>query len=89
MTAPATVGDSTVLQNRISTPDAGQTDVPRSIVSVLPEQGSVGGAVLLTLDKLGVTQRVTPSFLSTSVKDPKAARALLDYLIIACGRARL
>jgi len=105
----------------------------KSIVSVDPEQGSVGGAVLLALDKMGITQQVKPKitwvagggvvqddvakgqyeialgphlsdmrnpgldivgalppaaatpiditgFLSTSVKDPKAARALLDYL---------
>jgi molybdate transport system substrate-binding protein len=105
----------------------------KSIISVDPEQGSVGGAVLLTLDKLGLTQELKPKikwvatggivqdavakgeyelalgpylsdmrnpgldvvgalppeasyqvdltgFLSTSVKDPKAARALLDYL---------
>jgi molybdate transport system substrate-binding protein len=105
----------------------------KSIVSVDPEQGSVGGAVVLALDKLGITQQVkskitwvsgggvvqdgvakgdyeialgpylsdmrnpgldvvgalppeaaTPvditGFLSTSVKDPKAARALLEYL---------
>jgi len=104
-----------------------------SIISVDPEQGSVGGAVLLTLDKLGLTQELKPKikwvatggvvqdavakgeyelalgpylsdmrnpgldvvgalspeastpvditgFLSTSVKDPNAARALLDYL---------
>jgi len=105
----------------------------KSIISVDPEQGSVGGAVLLTLDKLGLTQELKPKikwvatggivqdsvakgeyelafgpylsdmrnpgldvvgalppeastpvditgFLSTSVKDPKVARALLDYL---------
>ena len=105
----------------------------KSIISVDPEQGSVGGAVLMTLDKLGLTQELKPKikwvatggivqdavakgeyelalgpylsdmrnpgldvvgalppeasyqvdltgFLSTSVKDPKAARALLDYL---------
>ena len=104
-----------------------------SIISVDPEQGSVGGAVLLALDKMGITGQVRPKikwvqgggvvqdsvakgeseialgpylsdmrnpgldvvgslppeaatpvditgFLSTSVKDPKAARALLDYL---------
>jgi molybdate transport system substrate-binding protein len=119
----------------ISTPDAVRRTLrnARSIVSVDPEQGSVGGAVLLTLDKLGITQEIRPKitwvagggvvqdgvakgeyeiafgpylsdmrnpgldvvgalppaastpvditgFLSTSVKDPKAARALLDYL---------
>ena len=105
----------------------------KSILSVDPTQGSVGGIALLTLDKLGITDQVkakikwvrtgeivqesvangeveialgpylsdmrnpgldvvgalppeasTPvnitGFLSTSVKDPKAARALLDYL---------
>jgi len=119
----------------ISTPDAVRRMLrnAKSIVSVDPEQGSVGGAVLLTLDKLGITQEIKPKitwvagggvvqdavakgeyeiafgpylsdmrnpgldvvgalppsastpvditgFLSTSVKDPKAARALLDYL---------
>src|SRR5260221_970224 len=105
----------------------------KSIISVDPDQGSVGGAVLLALDKMGLTNQIkskikwvpgggevqtsvakgeteiafgpylsdmrnpgldvvgalppdaaTPvditGFLSTSVKDPKAARALLDYL---------
>jgi molybdate transport system substrate-binding protein len=105
----------------------------KSIVSVDPEQGSVGGAVMLALDKMGITEQVkskikwvpgggqvqdavakgeseialgpylsdmrnpgldvvgalppeaaTPvditGFLSTSVKDAKAAKALLDYL---------
>jgi molybdate transport system substrate-binding protein len=119
----------------ISTPDAVRRMLrnAKSIVSVDPEQGSVGGAVLLTLDKLGITQELKPKirwvptggvvqdavakgeyeiafgpylsdmrnpgldvvgalppeastpvditgFLSTSVKDPKAARALLDFL---------
>ena len=119
----------------ISTPDAVRRTLrnAKSIVSVNPEQGSVGGAVLLTLDKLGITQELKPKitwvsgggvvqddvakgeyeiafgpylsdmrnpgldvvgalppaastpvditgFLSTSVKDPKAARALLNYL---------
>ena len=119
----------------ISTPDAVRRMLrnAKSIISVDPEQGSVGGAVLLTLDKLGITQELKPKitwvpgggvvqdsvakgeyeiafgpylsdmrnpgldvvgalppaastpvditgFLSTSVKDPKAARALLDYL---------
>ena len=120
----------------ISTPDAVRRALrnAKSIVSVDPEQGSVGGAVLLTLDKLGITpQELKPKitwvptggvvqdavakgeyeialgpylsdmrnpgldvvgalppaastpvditgFLSTSVKDPRAARALLDYL---------
>jgi len=98
-----------------------------------PEQGSVGGAALLALDKMGITAQVRPKikwvqgggvvqdsvakgeseialgpylsdmrnpgldvvgalppeaatpvditgFLSTRVRDPKAARALLDYL---------
>ena len=42
----------------ISTPDAVRRMLrnAKSIVSVDPEQGSVGGAVLLTLDKLGITQ---------------------------------
>ncbi len=105
----------------------------RSIISVDPAQGSVGGATLLALDKMGLTDRIKPKikwvpgggevqtsvakgetqialgpylsdmrnpgldvvgalppeaatpvditgFLSTGVKDPKAARALLDYL---------
>ena len=105
----------------------------KSIISVDPEQGSVGGAVLLALNKMGLTEQVRPKikwvsgggvvqdsvakgeteiafgpylsdmrnpgldvvgalppeaatpvditgFLSTSVKDPKAAKALLDYL---------
>ena len=105
----------------------------KSIISVDPEQGSVGGAALLALDKMGITGQVRPKikwvptggvvqdavargesdialgpylsdmrnpgldvvgalppeastpiditgFLSTSVKDAKAARALLDYL---------
>src|SRR6185436_5975216 len=32
----------------------------KSIISVDPEQGSVGGAVLLALDKLGITQELKP-----------------------------
>jgi molybdate transport system substrate-binding protein len=105
----------------------------KSVASVDPEQGSVGGAVLLALDKMGVTNDIRPKikwmpgggdvqnsvakgeseiafgpylsdmrntgidvvgalppaaatpvditgFLSTSVKDRNAARALLDYL---------
>lgn len=105
----------------------------KSIISVDPEQGSVGGAVLLALDKMGITQQLKPKikwvagggmvqdavakgeyelalgpyladmrnpgldvvgalppaaappiditgFISTNVKDAKAARALLDYL---------
>ncbi len=105
----------------------------RTIASVDPQQGSVGGAVLLALDKMGMTNDVRPKikwmpgggdvqksvangeseiafgpylsdmrnpgidvvgalppeaatpvditgFLSTSVKDRKSARALLDYL---------
>ena len=108
----------------------------KSIISVDPEQGSVGGAVLLALDKMGITGQVKPrikwvatggivqdlvakgeyeialgpylsdirnpgldvvgalppeaappiditGFLSTSVKDKKAAKALLDYLASA------
>lgn len=105
----------------------------KSILSVDPTKGSVGGIALATLDKLGITEQVKPKirwldtgilvqdavakgeaeialgpylsdmrnpgldvvgalppeastpvditgFLSTSVKDPKAARALLEYL---------
>jgi molybdate transport system substrate-binding protein len=105
----------------------------KSIISVDPAQGSVGGAVLLALDKMGIAGAIMPKikwvrgggevqdsvakgeteialgpylsdmrnpgldvvgalppeastpidltgFLSTSVKDPKAAQALLDYL---------
>ena len=46
----------------ISTPDAVRRMLrnAKSIVSVDPEQGSVGGAVLLTLDKLGITQELKP-----------------------------
>ena len=119
----------------ISSPDAVRRMLrnAKSIVSVDPEQGSVGTAVLMALDKLGITQELKPKikwvptggvvqdgvakgeyelalgpylsdmrnpgldvvgalppeaappvditgFLSTSVKDKKAARALLDYL---------
>jgi len=119
----------------ISTVDAVKRTLlnAKSIISVDPEQGSVGGAVLLALDKMGITAQVKPKikwvqgggvvqdsvakgeteialgpylsdmrnpgldvvgalppaaatpvditgFLSTSVKDPKAAKALLDYL---------
>src|SRR6478672_195281 len=32
----------------------------KSIISVDPEQGSVGGAVLLALDKMGITAQVKP-----------------------------
>jgi molybdate transport system substrate-binding protein len=105
----------------------------KSIISVDPLQGSVGGATLLALDKMGITAQVQPKikwvpgggevqtsvakgetelalgpylsdmrnpgldvvgalppeaatpvditgFLSTTAKDPKAGRALLDYL---------
>jgi molybdate transport system substrate-binding protein len=105
----------------------------KSIISVDPLQGSVGGATLLALDKMGITNQVQPKikwvpgggevqtsvakgeteialgpylsdmrnpgldvvgtlppeaatpvditgFLSTTVKDPKAAQALLTYL---------
>jgi molybdate transport system substrate-binding protein len=105
----------------------------KSIISVDPAQGSVGGATLLALDKMGITDQIKPKikwvpgggevqtsvakgetelalgpylsdmrnpgldivgalppdaatpvditgFLSTSVKDAKTARALLDYL---------
>jgi molybdate transport system substrate-binding protein len=119
----------------ISTPAAVKRTLldAKSIISVDPTQGSVGGIALLTLDKLGITEQVKPKikwvqngglvqesvakgeteialgpyvsdmrnpgldvvgplppdastpvditgFLSTSVKDPKAAKALLDYL---------
>jgi molybdate transport system substrate-binding protein len=119
----------------ISTPEAVKRALlnAKSILSVDPTQGSVGGIALATLDKLGVTEQVKPKitwvktgvivqesvakgeaeialgpylsdmrnpgldvvgalppeastpvditgFLSTSVKDPKAAKALLDYL---------
>jgi molybdate transport system substrate-binding protein len=119
----------------ISTPAAVKRTLldAKSIISVDPTQGSVGGVALLTLDKLGITDQVKPKikwvqngglvqesvakgeteialgpyvsdmrnpgldvvgplppdastpvditgFLSTSVKDPKAAKALLDYL---------
>jgi molybdate transport system substrate-binding protein len=112
----------------------------KSIVSVDPEQGSVGGAVLLALAKLGITEQVKPKimwvsgggvvqdsvakgeaeialgpylsdmrnpgldvvgalppdastpvditgFLSTSARDSKAAKALLDYLASADSAA--
>src|SRR6266851_7082962 len=119
----------------ISTPEAVRRTLlnAKSILSVDPAQGSVGGIALATLDKLGITDQVKPKikwvrtgvivqesvangeaeialgpylsdmrnpgldvvgalppeastpvditgFLSTSVKDPKAAKALLDYL---------
>jgi molybdate transport system substrate-binding protein len=119
----------------ISSPDAVRRMLrnAKSIVSVDPEQGSVGAAALMALDKLGIRQELQPKikwvptggvvqdgvakgeyelalgpylsdmrnpgldvvgalppdaappiditgFLSTSVKDKKAARALLDYL---------
>jgi len=119
----------------ISTPEAAKRTLlnAKSIISVDPEQGSVGGAALLALDKMGITAQLRPKikwvptggvvqdsvakgeseialgpylsdmrnpgldvvgvlptgastpiditgFLSTSVKDPKAARALLNYL---------
>jgi molybdate transport system substrate-binding protein len=119
----------------ISSPDAVRRMLrnAKSIVSVDPEQGSVGTAVLMALDKLGMRQELQPKikwvptggvvqdgvakgeyelalgpylsdmrnpgldvvgalpldaappiditgFLSTSVKDKKAARTLLDYL---------
>jgi len=104
----------------------------KSIISVDPEQGSVGGAALLALNKMGITEQVKPKikwvsggvvqdsvakgeseiafgpylsdmrnpgldvvgalpekaatpvditgFFSTSLKDKKTAKALLDYL---------
>ena len=119
----------------ISTPAAVKQTLldAKSIASVDPTQGSVGGIALATLDKLGITEQVKPKikwlqtgvlvqdsvakgeaeialgpylsdmrnpgldvvgalppeastpvditgFLSTSVTDPKAAKALLDYL---------
>ena len=119
----------------ISTPEAVKRALlnAKSILSVDPAQGSVGGIALATLEKLGITDQVKPKikwvrtgiivqesvangeaeialgpylsdmrnpgldvvgalppeastpvditgFLSTSVKDPKAAKALLDYL---------
>jgi molybdate transport system substrate-binding protein len=46
----------------ISTPEAVRRTLrnAKSIISVDPEQGSVGGAVLLALDKLGITQELRP-----------------------------
>jgi molybdate transport system substrate-binding protein len=119
----------------ISTPEAVKRALlnAKSILSVDPAQGSVGGIALATLEKLGITDQVKPKikwvrtgiivqesvangdaeialgpylsdmrnpgldvvgalppeastpvditgFLSTSVKDPKAAKALLGYL---------
>jgi molybdate transport system substrate-binding protein len=119
----------------ISTPDAVKRTLlnAKSILSVDPNLGSVGGIALATLDKLGITDQVKPKikwlatgvlvqdsvakseaeialgpylsdmrnpgldvvgalppeastpvditgFLSTSVKDPRAAKALLEYL---------
>jgi molybdate transport system substrate-binding protein len=119
----------------ISTPEAVKRALlnAKSILSVDPAQGSVGGIALATLEKLGITDQVKPKikwvrtgiivqesvangeaeialgpylsdmrnpgldvvgalppgastpvditgFLSTSVKDPKAAKALLAYL---------
>jgi molybdate transport system substrate-binding protein len=119
----------------ISTPEAVKRTLlnAKSIISVDPTQGSVGGIALLALDKLGITYEVKPKikwvqngglvqdsvakgeteialgpylsdmrnpgldvvgalppgastpvditgFLSTSVKDSKAAKALLTYL---------
>jgi molybdate transport system substrate-binding protein len=105
----------------------------KSIISVDPDQGSVGGVVLLALNKMGISDQVKPKikwvpgggevqtsvakgeteialgpylsdmrnpgldvvgalppaastpvditgFVSTSAKDPKAAKALLDYM---------
>ena len=119
----------------ISTPEAVKRTLlnAKSILSVDPTQGSVGGIALATLERLGITEQVKPKitwvktgiivqdsvakgeaeialgpylsdmrnpgldvvgalpleastpvditgFLSTSVKDTKAAKALLDYL---------
>jgi molybdate transport system substrate-binding protein len=46
----------------ISTPDAVRRTLlnAKSIVSVDPEQGSVGGAALMALDKLGITEPLKP-----------------------------
>jgi len=46
----------------ISTPDAVRRTLlnAKSVVSVDPEQGSVGGAVLMALDKLGITEPLKP-----------------------------
>ena len=46
----------------ISTPDAVKRTLlnAKSITSVDPEQGSVGGAVLLALDKMGITNQLKP-----------------------------
>ena len=46
----------------ISTPDAVRRTLlnAKSIVSVDPEQGSVGGAALLALNKLGITEELKP-----------------------------
>jgi molybdate transport system substrate-binding protein len=105
----------------------------KSIISVDPDQGSVGGVVLLALNKMGITDQIKPKikwvpgggevqtsvakgeteialgpylsdmrnpgldvvgalppaastpvditgFVSTTAKDPKAAKALLDYM---------
>jgi molybdate transport system substrate-binding protein len=46
----------------ISTPDAVRRTLlnAASIVSIDPEQGSAGGAVLMALDKLGITEQLKP-----------------------------
>ena len=46
----------------ISTPDAVKRTLlnAKSIISVDPEQGSVGGAALLALDKMGLTAQLKP-----------------------------
>jgi molybdate transport system substrate-binding protein len=46
----------------ISTPDAVRRTLlnAKSIASVDPEQGSVGGAALMALDKLGITEQIKP-----------------------------
>ena len=46
----------------VSTPDAVRRTLlnAKSIVSVDPEQGSVGGAALMALDKLGITEQLKP-----------------------------
>ena len=128
----------------ISTPEAVKRALlnAKSILSVDPTQGSVGGIALATLDKLGITEQVKPKikwvrtgiivqdsvakgeaeialgpylsdmrnpgldvvgalppeastpvditgFLSTSVKDPKAARGALGLSLVTRSRAGL
>ena len=46
----------------ISTPDAVKRTLlnAKSIISVDPQQGSLGGAALMALDKMGITGQVRP-----------------------------